>query len=243
LRRGPKGSHSIYVAWVVVLLPGCQQKAGRLRSTPPSLPKPAQRTAWPARQIPYLDQTAALLKVSQGTRIGAYIAFGQCTGIRTEETRALRWEHVDFGDANATRPAPPRIAVWRSVRQHGDTKTPRSRRTLGLPDFATEALRQLADHEHRRAGPVFATRHGHELDAANVRREFTAATSLATGLPASCGTPFSASCPTPASRSTKSPASPATPPPAQPWVVYRHQLRPVMEKGAQAMDQLFCRSA
>jgi integrase len=26
-------------------------------------------------------------------------------------------------------------------------------------------------------------------------------------------------------------------------IVYRHQLRPVMEKGAQAMDQLFGRTA
>ena len=40
---------------------------------------------------------------------------------------------------------PPSIAVWRSVRLHGDTKTEKSRRTLALPQNAVTALR-----EHRK---------------------------------------------------------------------------------------------
>jgi hypothetical protein len=36
---------------------------------------------------------------------------------------------------------PPHVAVWRSVRVHGETKTERSRRTLGLPAVAAQALR------------------------------------------------------------------------------------------------------
>ena len=40
---------------------------------------------------------------------------------------------------------PPSIAVWRSVRLHGDTKTEKSRRTLALPQSAVAALR-----EHRK---------------------------------------------------------------------------------------------
>jgi hypothetical protein len=59
------------------------------------------------------------------------------TGIRTEEARALLWEHVDPGDPDATPPRPASIAVWRSVRAHGDSKTPSSRRTLGLPATVT----------------------------------------------------------------------------------------------------------
>jgi hypothetical protein len=33
------------------------------------------------------------------------------------------------------------VAVWRSVRTHGETKTERSRRTLGLAAAAVQALR------------------------------------------------------------------------------------------------------
>jgi integrase len=31
-----------------------------------------------------------------------------CTGLRTEEARALRWQHVDFGDPNSQPPRAPR---------------------------------------------------------------------------------------------------------------------------------------
>ena len=101
--------------------------------------------------------------------------------MRTEKARALRWEHVDFGDPDAEPPAPASAAVWRSVRSHGDTKTEKSRRTLALPQMAVDALRV---HKERQAGErqtagarwndhdlVFATRTGAALDAANVRRE------------------------------------------------------------------------
>jgi hypothetical protein len=38
-------------------------------------------------------------------------------GIRTEEARELRWDHVDLdGDPGAVRPMPPSVAVWHSVR-------------------------------------------------------------------------------------------------------------------------------
>ena len=65
------------------------------------------------------------------------------TGARTEELRALRWEHVHLdGNPEARPPIPPRIEVWRSVRQGGDTKTRKSRRTLALPARCVEALRK-----------------------------------------------------------------------------------------------------
>ena len=70
----------------------------------------------------------------------AYITLCLATGIRTEEARALRWEHVDSGDPVANPPVPASAAVWRSVRSHGDTKTDKSRRTLALPEMAVNAL-------------------------------------------------------------------------------------------------------
>jgi integrase len=79
----------------------------------------------------------------------AYVALRLATGIRTEEARALRWQHVDFGDLDARPPVPAKAAVWRSVRAHGDTKTEKSRRTLGLPEMAVDALRA---HKKRQAG-------------------------------------------------------------------------------------------
>ena len=79
---------------------------------------------------------------------------------------------------------PPHVAVWRSVRAHGDTKTKRSRRTLQLPRMAVEALRvQLQRQADARLlagilwqdnGLVFATVVGTPLDASDVRRSLRA---------------------------------------------------------------------
>ena len=64
----------------------------------------------------------------------AYVVLLLTTGLRPEEARALRWDHVDL-DAGT-------VAVWRSDRAGGDTKTPKSRRTLRLAQIAVDALRQ-----------------------------------------------------------------------------------------------------
>ncbi|MFB4270418.1 hypothetical protein [Nonomuraea sp. GTA35] len=74
-----------------------------------------------------------------------YIVIFLLTGARTEELRDLRWDHVDLKGKAASfgKPAiPPHIAVWRSVRAGGDTKTKKSRRTVALPERAVEALKQ-----------------------------------------------------------------------------------------------------
>src|SRR5260370_15833181 len=113
----------------------------------------------------------------------AYIVLSLLAGIRTEEARALRWSHVDLdGDPAASPPVPPHVAVWRSVRVHGETKTERSRRTLGLPVVAVEALRALSDSqadERLAAGEgwqdtrlVFTTHRRGALDAGNVPQMF-----------------------------------------------------------------------
>ena len=77
--------------------------------------------------------------------------------VRTEEARALRWDHVVswVDDADGWQPVTTAgfdaasagdvrfaIYVWRSERYGGDAKTDKSRRTLALPQRCVEALRQ-----------------------------------------------------------------------------------------------------
>jgi integrase len=167
---------------------------------------PAGAVGRPSRSLT-LEQPLALLEAARESRLNAYVVLSLTVGIRTEEARELRWDHVDLdGDPSAVRPAPPSVAVWRSVRQGGGTKTGKSRRTLKLPQAAIQALREhrIRQAEDRLAagalwqdrGLVFTSTIGTPLDAANVRREFrkiTQAAGLGTGwTPRDCGTP---SCP------------------------------------------------
>ena len=138
---------------------------------------PRGRPGRPSKSL-NLVQAAALLDAAERSRLHAYIVVSLLTGARTEELRPLRWEHVHL-DQNE---GPAYIEVWRSVRDGGDTKTKRSRRTLALPARCARALVQhreqqgvarMADGwtEH---GLVFASRAGTEPDAHNMRREFRA---------------------------------------------------------------------
>jgi integrase len=130
-----------------------------------------------------VPQAMAVLKASEVDRLHAYMVLSLVTGVRTEEARALRWDHVDLeGEPDATPPVPPHIDVWRSARAHGDVKTTRSRRTLQLGQEAVAALtahkaaqdkdRVNAAELWQETGLVFTTTLGTALDAANVRRSF-----------------------------------------------------------------------
>ena len=200
-----------------------------------------------------LEQASALLAAAASTRMHAYITLCLATGIRTEEARALRWEHIDFGDPDGHPPVPASAAVWRSVRAHGDTKTEKSRRTLGLPEMAVDALRT---HKKRQAGErlaagaewgdqdlVFCTRTGSALDAANVRREFRGVCKAAgigehwtprelrhsfVSLMSNSGVPVEEIARIAGHSSSRTTE-----------VVYRRELRPILTTGAEAMDRLF----
>src|SRR5499427_8862134 len=93
---------------------------------------PRGREGRPSQSLT-LEQASALLEAAEASRLHAFIVLCLLTGVRSEEARALTWEHVDLEAGT--------ISVWRSVRAHGDTKTNRSRRTLKLPEIAVEALR------------------------------------------------------------------------------------------------------
>ena len=54
---------------------------------------PQGRSGRPSKSFT-LEQAKALLAASEGTRLHAYVVLSLLVGIRTEEARALRWDHV-----------------------------------------------------------------------------------------------------------------------------------------------------
>ncbi len=201
-----------------------------------------------------LDQGMTLMAAAVGSPLGAYVVLCLLTGIRAEEAKALTWDHVDLdGDPAALPPVPPHVAVWRSVRAHGDTKTEKSKRTLRLPERAVAALREhlIRQADQRlRAGElwqdrdlVFCTSLGTPLDAANVRRSFKKITNSAglgdswkplelrtsfVSLMSDSGVPVEE-----IARLVGHTSSRTT------EVVYRRELRPVITTGAEVMDKIF----
>ncbi|HTP15658.1 MAG TPA: hypothetical protein VMK13_07450, partial [Streptosporangiaceae bacterium] len=172
---------------------------------------PKGRTGRPSKALT-LDQATAVLEQARTSPIHAYVVLSIMTGVRTEEARALRWDHVVawVDDLRGWQPVAEAgfdheklaVYVWRSVRADGDTKTEKSRRTLEVPDEAASALKAL---HKRQAGQrlaagaawqdsnlVFCTRNGTPLAAGNVRRSSARSPrrpgSAKTGRPGRCVT-------------------------------------------------------
>lgn len=210
---------------------------------------PEGRTGRPSKAL-NLEQAKAVLGAARGSRLYAYLVLSLLGGVRTEEARPLTWDHVYLTPEDGI---PPHVAVWRSVRRHGETKTRKSRRTIALPkqvvDVLVEHLRwqkqERASHgiEWRPDGRVFTTRSGEPLDAANVRRDFRAIVKKAgldpewtprelrhsfVSLLSDHGIPLEriALLVGHSSQATTE-------------AVYRKQLRPVITQGAEAMDEIF----
>lgn len=202
-------------------------------------------------------QAKAILTATAENRMHAYIVVSLLTGARTEEVRALRWDHVDLdGDSKADPPVPPHMFVWRSDRAGGDTKTAKSRRTLALPKQVATVLRTHRANQAKarlRAGKrwtdtglVFTSAVGTPLDASHVRRDFRIALKPVEGIDPKDWTPrelrhsfvsllseHGVQVEEIARLVGHAGGSKVT------EQVYRHELRPVMETGAQAMDELF----
>jgi integrase len=215
-----------------------------------------------------LDQAKVLLVAAEGTRMHGYVVLSLLAGIRTEEARALRWDHVvtwvddsagwqpvtvagfDPGRAGEDRFA---IYVWRSDREGDDTKTKKSRRTLALPRRCVEALRQQQELQERdrlmagelwqEHGLVFASTVGTPLSANNVIRAFRLITKKA-GL----GEDW---VPREMRHTFMSVLSASGVPvesiallaghdrTATTESVYRHEIRPALTRGAEVMDKIF----
>jgi len=228
---------------------------------------PRGRSGRPSKSFT-LDQAKALLTAAERTRWHAYVALSLLVGVRTEEARALRWDHVVtwVNDSAGWHPVttagfdPARLGedryavyVWRSERHGGDTKTERSRRTLALPRRCVEALRQhqiLQERDRLRAGElwqehglVFASRIGTPLTANNVIRAFRIITKKA-GL----GEDWAPR----EMRHTFVSVLSANGVPVESIAllaghdrtattesVYRHEIRPALTQGAEVMDKIF----
>ena len=213
---------------------------------------PEGRTGRPSKSLA-LAQAEAVLKAAERApaRMRAYIVVSLLTGARTEEMRALRWHDVDVsGQPEADPPIPPNVALVRSVRAGGDTKTRKSRRALMLPQRAADALQDLWEtrtcaHEVMRDCPclVFITRTGRPLEARNVRRDFRKVVDMAglagrewaprelrhsfVSLLSDARVPIESISRLVGHRSTMVTET-----------IYRKQLRPVIEGGAEVMDRI-----
>ncbi|NAS23913.1 tyrosine-type recombinase/integrase [Herbidospora sp. NEAU-GS84] len=213
---------------------------------------PEGRPGRPSKALT-LTQAIAVLEAAESATLHAYVVLSILIGARTEELRALQWSHVDL-EGRPEDGVPPSIMVWRSVRDGGDTKTKKSRRTLAMPLRCVEALRAhrvRQDQARQKAGEswhdndlVFCTRTGTPLDVNNVERDVSIIFDRA-GL---CGDEWT---PRELRHTFVSLLSDSGMPleniarlvghhgTAVTELVYRHQIRPVMEDGAKAMDRIF----
>jgi integrase len=178
----------------------------------------------------------------------AYIVVSLMAGMRPEEARAMSWEKDVDLDGN-----PPSIAVLRADRAGGDTKTPKSRRALKLALVAVRALRewqtdQAAEREAagsrwQETGLVFTTATGTPLAARPVRKMFQDVCERA-GLgrdwaPRDLRHTFVSLLSDDGmaiekiARLVGHASSHIT------ETVYRQELRPVLQEGAEVMDRLF----
>jgi integrase len=215
-----------------------------------------------------LEQAKALLAASEGTRLHAYVVLSLLVGIRTEEARALRWDHVVtwVNDSAGWQPVtsagfdPARagedryaIYVWRSERHGGDTKTRKSRRTLALPHRCVEALRQQQEQQERdrlmagelwqEHGLVFASRVGTPLSVNNVIRAFRIITKKA-GLgedwvPREMRHTFVSVLSANGVPVESIALLAGHDRTATTESVYRHEIRPALTQGAEVMDKIF----
>lgn len=129
--------------------------------------------SWDAAQV------RTFLESVRGHRLEALFTIAVVTGLRQGELLGLRWSDIDLATGTLTvRHALQRVNGRLEL---VETKTPRSRRTIPLPELALRALRTAQD------GPMigthlFTTPSGSPLYGTAVYRDFLDATDAA-GLP------------------------------------------------------------
>jgi integrase len=141
-----------------------------------------------------LEQAVALMAAACGARLEAYITLSLLTGLRTEEVRALRWDHVVSWVDGRWQPVSEAgfdheqlaVFVWRADRAGAIRRRRSPAGRWPCPRRCAEALRaqRVRQAQDRlAAGPlwqdhnlVFASTVGTPLDDHNVRRQFRAIT-------------------------------------------------------------------
>jgi integrase len=88
---------------------------------------PTGKQGRPPRSL-NMEQALAALDAAKGERLWPYVAVSMLGGIRTEEARALCWPEVDLEAGT--------VAVYRSARRTGETKSEKSRRVFQIPEIA-----------------------------------------------------------------------------------------------------------
>jgi integrase len=230
---------------------------------------PKGKTGRPSKSLSFEEAKALLAAADEFATspslawLQAYVVVSLLTGARTEEMRALRWNHIVAYDEDSGRLRPITeigwghgrfaIFVWRSVRASGDTKTRKSRRTLAL---SKRCVRVLQAHQGRQGRParamegapggelVFVTATGRQLDKDTVRRAFRKVTAGA-GLNPREWTPRElrhtfvsvlSDNEIPIEKISDLVGHSDT---TTTETIYRFQIRPVVLDGAEAMDRIF----
>jgi len=227
---------------------------------------PKGRSGRPSKSLSLSEASALLVTAGspefRETWIGVYVILSLLTGARTEELRELRWDHVVAYDKDADKWRPVTEAgwdyeqfavyVWRSVRTTGDTKTRKSRRTIALPRRCVSALRAwqgcqsdgLSAAGRKAVALVFASDAGERLDKDTVLRAFRNIVGAA-GLDSKRWTPrelrhtFVSVLSDDGMAIERISQLVGHSETATTETVYRHQIRPVVLHGAEAMDGIF----
>lgn len=124
---------------------------------------------------------ARLYEVIDGHRLAALWKIGLFMGLRPGELTGLRWSDVDL-EHGVLWITGARIHDRKGMRL-GPAKTEKSKRTIAMPPFITDALvqhREAQDAERRRAGDawtetgaIFTTKTGGLIDRTNLATMFT----------------------------------------------------------------------
>jgi len=146
----------------------------------------------PAVRVLSAEEANHLLDAARGERFEAVYSVGLALGLRRGELLGLTWRDVDVDGAQ--------LRIIRSLQRIGgklqltETKTPKSRRTVPLPQYAVRSLRahrvrqieeRLASGSDWKDGDmdlVFANRTGGPIEPVNLHRAYKRLLSKA-GLP------------------------------------------------------------
>jgi len=180
-----KGRSACTVRHVYNVLTGAFSQAVKwrmLKSNPVKLAELPKETRKEMRPL-WPDEAAQFLKAAEANGFYAIFALALTSGMRPSEYLGLKWEDVDIkrGVVTVKRTMQSKVGGgW----EFGDTKTPKSKRSIPLPQSTIKALgdhrrKQLEDRMrrgrlYRNHDLVFANGDGDPVTLDRLRRQFQA---------------------------------------------------------------------